>query len=288
MHTFPRSRDLSSLFLDEAKCLEYLREQGAFDLPSQCPVCYGRIVLHGHFWKCSRKSCRKQESYLKTSFFGQSRMPVNDILELGYYWLAQCRYESILKITNHSPNTVTDYMKHFRDLAAASLDTDDTLVGGDGILVEIDESKFGKRKYNRGHRVEGAWVIGGVEATEERKMFVEVVERRDQEAITEVLSRHVLPGSVIVTDCWRGYLGIDEALSVHHLTVNHSETFVDPHTGACTNHIEGTWGAIKARISPRNRTKAFIEGHLLEFIWRRKHSDDLWGGLLSCFRNVGY
>jgi hypothetical protein len=32
-------------------------------------------------------------------------------------------------------------------------------------IVEVDESKFGKRKYHRGHRVEGVWVIGGVERT---------------------------------------------------------------------------------------------------------------------------
>uniref|UniRef100_A0A915CXL8 Transposase n=1 Tax=Ditylenchus dipsaci TaxID=166011 RepID=A0A915CXL8_9BILA len=30
------------------------------------------------------------------------------------------------------------------------------------LLVEIDESKFDRRKYNRGHRVEGSWVFGGI------------------------------------------------------------------------------------------------------------------------------
>ena len=32
-------------------------------------------------------------------------------------------------------------------------------IGGPGIIVEIDESKFGKRMYYRGHRVNGAWVL---------------------------------------------------------------------------------------------------------------------------------
>ena len=36
-------------------------------------------------------------------------------------------------------------------------------IGGNGVEVEIDESKFGKHKYYRGHRVEGQWVFGGRE-----------------------------------------------------------------------------------------------------------------------------
>jgi hypothetical protein len=36
------------------------------------------------------------------------------------------------------------------------------------INMEIDESKFGKRRYNRGRRVDGCWVFGGVERTPER------------------------------------------------------------------------------------------------------------------------
>ncbi|KAM0685078.1 hypothetical protein COBT_003713, partial [Conglomerata obtusa] len=41
----------------------------------------------------------------------------------------------------------------------------DDQIGGDDIIVETDESKFGKRKYNRGHKVLGAWVVGLVERT---------------------------------------------------------------------------------------------------------------------------
>ncbi|KAF2352575.1 hypothetical protein FHG87_016671, partial [Trinorchestia longiramus] len=34
-------------------------------------------------------------------------------------------------------------------------------IGGEGIIVEADESKFGKRRYNRGHRIEGIWILNG-------------------------------------------------------------------------------------------------------------------------------
>ena len=36
-------------------------------------------------------------------------------------------------------------------------------IRGPGKTVQIDESKVGKRKYHRVHRVEGQWVFGGIE-----------------------------------------------------------------------------------------------------------------------------
>jgi len=58
-----------------------------------------------------------------------------------------------------------------------NLDLADAPIGREGIIVEIDESssksrrRNHRRKYNRGHRVEGVWVVGGVEITPERRMY---------------------------------------------------------------------------------------------------------------------
>lgn len=50
-------------------------------------------------------------------------------------------------------------------------------LGGPGRTVEIDESKFGKRKYHRGHKVEGQWVFGGIERETGRVFMVPVEDR---------------------------------------------------------------------------------------------------------------
>ena len=36
------------------------------------------------------------------------------------------------------------------------------LIGGSGIIVEIDECKIGRRKFERGRLREGAWILGSI------------------------------------------------------------------------------------------------------------------------------
>ena len=82
---------------------------------------------------------------------------MNDALLLGYLWLSGATYNVALTLTTHSPNTIVDYYGCFRQLVSDGLDTTDDTIVGSGIIVEVDESKFGKRKYHRDHRIEGAW-----------------------------------------------------------------------------------------------------------------------------------
>ena len=83
----------------------------------------------------------------------------------------------------------------FRQLVANEVEEGEGQIGGENVIVEIDESKFRKRKYHRGHHVEGAWVIGGVERSVERRVFAEIVEKRDAATLVDVVRRRVAPGS---------------------------------------------------------------------------------------------
>lgn len=214
--------------------------------------------------------------------FGNTRLPPQMVLLIGYLWLTKCSHASTQSITGCSSATVTHFMELFRQLAADEVEENEGRIGGENVIVEIDESKFGKRKYHRGHPVEGAWAIGGVERAAERRVFAEVVEKRDAATLIEVVGRRVAPGSIVHSDLWKAYKAIPSAAHLEHRTVNHSRHFVDPDTGVHTNTIEGTWHGLKVGIPKRARHSGKIENHISEFIWRRQNEGDIWSAFLNC------
>jgi hypothetical protein len=65
-----------------------------------------------------------------------------------------------------SQETLSDWNNYLREVSVTALDTlyfHHGKIGGPGHIVEIDESKFGKRKFNRGKRVEGTWLLGMID-----------------------------------------------------------------------------------------------------------------------------
>ncbi|KRH91877.1 putative transposable element, partial [Pseudoloma neurophilia] len=146
------------------------------------------------------------------------------------------------------------------------------MIGGDDVIVEIDESKFGKRKYNRGHRVEGQWVLGIVERTEKRRIILIPVERRDSKTLTDIIRKYVHPLSIILTDKWKGYNELKKYFK-DHKTVNHSKNFKDPETGVHTNTIEGNWSPLKKMLP--NKWKNSKNIWLGLFIAMKKRNNDI-------------
>jgi len=75
-----------------------------------------------------------------------------------------------------SDNTLVDWASFCREVFLDAYDRSRVKLGGVGEIVEIDESKFGKRKYHRGHPVEGAWVFGGIQRSD-GSVFMEIVKK---------------------------------------------------------------------------------------------------------------
>ena len=231
-------------------------------------------------WKCNdrKESCRKGSVF----FWKQTTVQKNN--ENFKILVARRKKDCSGEIGKGEQRDSLYMVQMFRTLVAGALRARSEKIGGPGIIVEVDETKLGKIKFNRGHRVEGVWVVCGIERTLERRIFCVQVESRDGETLCGVISRCVEEGSIVFTDEWKGYINIAERCNVEHHTVNHSKTFKDPVTGVCTNTVEGLNSAIKAAVPPRHRTENEVGSSLATFIWRRENKENLCGAFIDLLK----
>ena len=92
-----------------------------------------------------------------------------------YWWcqdLTQWQIKQQLELGSHA---AVDWDIFGREVCEVALFDGREKIEGPGTLVQIDESKIGKRKYHRGHVVEGQWVFGGIEE-DSRKCFIYRIE----------------------------------------------------------------------------------------------------------------
>lgn len=130
------------------------------------------------------KRHRVERSIRAGSWFEKSNLTLEEILKLTYWWCADLRENQIKAQLQLSDNTIVDWCMFCREVCETCIERESKQIGGEGIRVQIDESKVGKRKYHRGHFVEGQWVFGGIEE-ESRKCFIVAVEAG--------LKKHCLP-----------------------------------------------------------------------------------------------
>jgi transposase-like protein len=147
-------------------------------------------------------------------------------------------------------------------------------IGGAGKIVEIDESKYGKRKYNRGARRDGKWVFGAIERRENKRdpinVVLFVVADRTAETLLSLINKHIEPGTTIYSDCWASYSNVQRQ-GYQHQTVNHSVEF-RAEDGTCTNMIEGCWKHSKRLVG--SGKKKHLASYLGEFCWRKSLPKD--------------
>ena len=87
-----------------------------------------------------------------------------------------------------------------------------------------------------------------------------------------VIQQFIKPGSTVISDQWAGYSEIGQ-YSYQHLTINHSEPFVDQSTKAQTQNIDCTLSHTKGKLKRmRSTTRDLLETYLVELKWRRNSS----------------
>ena len=264
--------------------VNWLMDKGFLNKKRLCPECGGPMKLinvpKGRTSDLMQWSCRKGQHDLRLSvrhgsWFANANMTLEEITEITYLWCLGLSQVQIQELMGCSSNTVVDWFSFCREVCEVTLlkETENgKQIGGENIIVEIDESKFAKRKYHRGHEVKLGWVFGGRERDNSRNCFMDVVPVRSAETLITLIQKHVARGSIIYSDCWKAYDKLN-TLGYKHFKVNHSENFKDPKTGCHTNGIEGDWQKVKhgSHMPQFGIKEAHLPGYLAVFIWRRKH-----------------
>ncbi|KCZ79045.1 hypothetical protein H312_03572 [Anncaliia algerae PRA339] len=120
----------------------------------------------------SWRSCKNKQNALENSIFFNSKLKLDEILSIIGLWAHNISTNNIALILQISRQSVSKVLRKKGDKLVTNYYCNLPKLGGENIIVEIDESKFRKRKYNRRHHVEGVWVFGIVERTTQRKILL--------------------------------------------------------------------------------------------------------------------
>lgn len=215
------------------------------------------------------------------TFFSNSKLTLYQILTLLVYSAEGITKQDILKkqLDINSNNTVVDWKCFIRDIYINYQLNVSGPIGGSGVVVQVDECLICKRKYGVGRILinQDLWIVGGID--ELGNVFMELTIRRNRQILGDIIRRNILPGSIVVTDGWGGYNGIEDDY-IRQIVI-HEHEFVNAQ-GFHTNRIESTWGACKRLFRGNtNKKRELMFGYICEYMFRKRFKDRILSNLFS-------
>lgn len=266
--------------------LEFCQSKGLIPFTMHCEKCLSNMDLvrttktsFSFRWRCKRP-CRVELSIRKNTFFENSKLPIKEILFFIYFWAYdECSVKKIKRELSWQTEAIVNWRSYMREICGLKIESLSTMIGGIGHTVQIDESLFVRRKYNRGRLTSQQWAFAGIDDIT-KECFIVCVDRRDASTLLPIIVEKIAPGTTIVSDLWGAYNTI-ENFDHNHLTVNHSLNFVDPVTLAHTNRVENLWMRAKRRNKRECGTRTdLLNSYFQEFIWRSRYSENSFENIL--------
>ena len=139
--------------------IKFFRQKRLLRSKIKCTSCHENMkivycanVKDKQVFRCNNKECIKIQttrSIRSESFFQEFNISFKDILELIYRFSKEERISKIMIDLSLSKNTVISFFQRIRSLCTKFLVDNPINVGGDGVIVQIDESCFSQQpKYH--------------------------------------------------------------------------------------------------------------------------------------------
>lgn len=204
---------LARLLETKETAIRYFRDKGILLREQFCSKC-DRVLESGRSpdsVRCNNridgKRCNKEATIYRDSMFYRVNVDCRVVIFLLYEWGVDTPVHRAAFEYACDPSTASRWYRKFRKIALLDrLWVTEYAIGGPGTIVEIDETCIVKSKNHQGRRLRyQKWFFGGVVRGDSAKCFLEHVDNRSQKTLFEVILRRVLPGTTIMSDCWRGY-----------------------------------------------------------------------------------
>ena len=178
--------DMKTLYENDPNAvITWCQENGLISEIKRCPEqgCNNVMTLanrtgkDGKTWRCQRP-CRKTLSIRSGIFFEGSNLLISTIIKFTYNWAYEILdYKLAKREFNMGTHAFVDWKSFLCDICTEHFIRHPLRIGGPGVAVEIDESVFTRRKYNRGRMVMEQWVFGGIDTTTKQGFLVPVDQR---------------------------------------------------------------------------------------------------------------
>jgi transposase len=279
-------KDFQKQFPDDATCLEWLKNylypDGIFCEACNAVTKHHRVVSRPSY---SCDHCGHHVHPTADTIFHKSSTPLT-IWFHAIYLMAQTRCGiSAKQIQRQTGVTYKTAWRMFKQIRTMLDDEKSGPIGGFGRKVEMDETYYGSRSEGtRGRGTKKTPVVGMVQRKGRVRAFVAADVKAD--TLHGLIKEHVLPRTMVFTDDFRSYNGLD-ARGYTHQRINHSEKVYvvgEIHT----NTIEGFWSLIKRGIGGvyHNVGRHYLQTYLNEYSFRYNRRFDTQPMFLSFLQQV--
>lgn len=275
--------------------ITFLMNKGMLLSQASCKECgllmklSPRNTIDGVVWRCHNTSCKSMKttrSIRAGSVLEGLTLDLRKLIHMIYLWSENQALKDIVKMTGLSKCLVIRFSNYFRFSCQFYLKNNPVVLGGPGVICQVDESCFSaKQKYHVGRTVSQIWVLGIVDtSTVPAKSFMTCVEKRNAKTLLPIIESVCLPETIIHTDEWKAYNRL-VSLGYSHQSVCHKYNFVNPATGAHTQHVESLWSCVKYQIKiMRGIRKDLLPAFLAEFMWRNQFAGSEFNMIIQHFK----
>ena len=127
--------------------------------------------------------CETRLSLRLKTIFANFRLLIRKFVLLICFWVDGLENQVVGRYLQLTTKTVCKWAEKCHQVVYDQLFSHSEKIGGPGVIVEVDESMFGRLKYHRGNRVDGQWVFGGIEANTGKSFFIPVADRKESTLI---------------------------------------------------------------------------------------------------------